>query len=235
MSELAEVYVIEDDESVQLLIRTTLEEEGHTVRSSVSGKVGLEELLENPAAIVLLDLKLPDMDGLEVCRQLRSHTATASVPIVMISSLDSEEDRIRGFELGADDYVTKPVSYRELALRVRALLARSVGNESPKPVHEFTRGTLRLDLARRRAFIEEVPAELTATEFKLIEYLTSHEGRVVSRSELLEKVWGTNGSLTTRRVDTYVQRLRSKLGAMGEALHTHRGDGYRFEWDENSG
>ena len=225
----ARIVVVDDDESVSLLVQRTLEKQGHRVSAHSTGKAALEAILQDPPDLVVLDLKLPDMDGRDLCQRVRAHPRTANLPILMMTSLGSEADRVRGFELGADDYLPKPVSYRELALRIRALLHRFREGKGPAPVTDLQKGPLRLDLARRHAYVEEARVALTATEFSLIEYLVQNEGRVVSRTELLEQVWGTSGSLTTRRVDTYVQRLRSKLGAAGGSLHTHRGDGYRFE------
>lgn len=223
------IYLIEDDESVSMLVRTTLQQEGHRVRHSDSGAEALREIAATPPDLVILDLRLPDMDGREICRQLRGDERTADVPILMMTALSSEEDRVRGFETGADDYLPKPVSYRELALRVRALLSRANKGKGPAPLTEMQRGVLHLDTARRQAEVSAARVDFTSTEFDLLEYLVRNERRVVSRGELLEKVWGTSGSITTRRVDTYVQRLRSKLGTAGDYVHTHRGVGYRFE------
>jgi DNA-binding response OmpR family regulator len=230
---LARILVVDDDESLNLLVQTTLEKQGYQVDSCTTGKEALKEITRSPPALVVLDLRLPDMDGREICQKLRAHPRTANLPILMMTNLTSEEDRVRGFEMGADDYLPKPVSYRELALRIRALLHRFQTGQGPEPITDLLKGPLRLDLARRQLYMTEEHVVLTSTEFNLIEYLIQNEGRVVSRSELLEQVWGTSGSLTTRRVDTYVQRLRSKLGMAGAYLHTHRGDGYRFELSDN--
>ena len=225
----ADILLVEDDETVVRVVEATLREEGHAVRGASNGKDALQQVKKRAPDLIILDLKLPDMDGRDLCRRLRTDAKTRELPILMMTSLDSEADRVRGFEMGADDYLPKPVSYRELALRVRALLRRTRGGEEPAPVTELVRGGIEIDLARRTVHIEGAPLELTSTEYDLLDFLVHNEGRVVSRAELLEQVWGTSRELTTRRVDTYVQRLRSKLGTAGKNIHTHRGAGYRFE------
>jgi DNA-binding response OmpR family regulator len=225
----ADILLVEDDETVVRVVEATLREEGHEVRDVATGRAALEQVKRRAPDLLILDLKLPDMDGRDLCRRLRTDASTRDLPILMMTSLDSEADRVRGFEMGADDYLPKPVSYRELALRVRALLRRTLGGEEPAPVTELVRGEIEIDLARRTVQLQGSPLELTSTEYDLLDFLVHNEGRVVSRAELLEQVWGTSRELTTRRVDTYVQRLRSKLGAAGQHIHTHRGAGYRFE------
>lgn len=223
------ILVVDDDESICLLVRAAFQKEGYSVRMCTRGNEAIEAVKEYRPHLLLLDLNLPGADGRDLCREIREDADTRSLPILMMTSLGEEEDRVLGFEVGTDDYLAKPFSYRELVLRSKALLRRSrpaAPREGPKVVAD---GPIRLEMDRRELFLEGEPVEVTSTEFRLLAYLMLRSGRVISRAELLEEVWGTKGDLTTRRVDTYVQRLRSKLGDEGSRLHTHRGHGYRFE------
>ncbi len=222
------ILLVEDDLGLSHLVRTYLEREGFVVEACGRGDEALTRIPEFRPDLVVLDIDLPGFDGREVCRRLRLDPDTESLPIVMVTGMASESDRVTGFELGADDYVPKPVSPRELTLRVRALLRRTRSQPPLRP-SQLSLGRVRVELDRKEAEVDGQPVELTSTEFRLLAYLMQRSPRVVPRTELLQRVWGTRGSLTTRRVDTYVQRLRAKIGAAGAQLHTHRGHGYSFE------
>ena len=179
---------------------------------------------EQPAALVL-DLMLPDLDGLEVLRRLRQEPTTRDLPVLLLTAKGEEVDRVQGFEIGADDYVVKPFSVREVILRLRALLRRGTAEEPPKLL---AAGTLRIDREAHRAYLGEEELQLTALEFKLVFTLMERRGRVQTRERLLEDVWGMSPEVTTRTVDTHIKRLREKLGDAGSFIETVRGVGYRF-------
>ena len=177
--------------------------------------------------LVILDLMLPGMDGKDICRALKSNPLTQSIPILMLTAKAEEVDRVIGLELGADDYVTKPFSPRELVLRVKAILRRKeVGQESEKLVRI---GDLLIDIDRHQVAIKERPVQLTSTEFKLLVELASKRGRVQTREHLLDRVWGYTYEGYARTVDTHIRRLREKLGSLGDHIETIRGVGYRFK------
>ena len=181
---------------------------------------------ERPS-LVILDLMLPGMDGKDICRALKSNPLTQSIPILMLTAKAEEVDRVIGLELGADDYVTKPFSPRELVLRVKAILRRKeVGQESEKLVRI---GDLLIDIDRHHVAIKERPVQLTSTEFKLLVELASKRGRVQTREHLLDRVWGYTYEGYARTVDTHIRRLREKLGSLGDHIETIRGVGYRFK------
>lgn len=181
---------------------------------------------ERPS-LVILDLMLPGMDGKDICRALKSNPLTQSIPILMLTAKAEEVDRVIGLELGADDYVTKPFSPRELVLRVKAILRRKeVGQESEKL---FRIGNLLIDIDRHHVAIKERPVQLTSTEFKLLVELASKRGRVQTREHLLDRVWGYTYEGYARTVDTHIRRLREKLGSLGDSIETIRGVGYRFK------
>ena len=181
---------------------------------------------ERPS-LVILDLMLPGMDGKDICRALKSNPLTQSIPILMLTAKAEEVDRVIGLELGADDYVTKPFSPRELVLRVKAILRRKeVGQESEKLVRI---GDLLIDIDRHHVAIKERPVQLTSTEFKLLVELASKRGRVQTREHLLDRVWGYTYEGYARTVDTHIRRLREKLGSLGGHIETIRGVGYRFK------
>lgn len=181
---------------------------------------------ERPS-LVILDLMLPGMDGKDICRALKSNPLTQSIPILMLTAKAEEVDRVIGLELGADDYVTKPFSPRELVLRVKAILRRKeVGQESEKL---FRIGDLLIDIDRHHVSIKKSPIQLTSTEFKLLVELASKRGRVQTREHLLDRVWGYTYEGYARTVDTHIRRLREKLGSLGDHIETIRGVGYRFK------
>lgn len=190
------------------------------------GQEGLRLAREEPPDLVLLDLMLPDLPGTEVCRTLKREPATQGAAVVMVTAKGEEIDRVVGFELGADDYVVKPFSVRELLLRVQAILRRSWSEQPVAPTFEF--GCLRVDREAHRVWVTNKEVELTALEFKLLTTLHDRRNRVQTRGALLSDVWGIDADITTRTVDTHVKRLREKLGAAGEYIETVRGVGYRF-------
>lgn len=222
----AKILVVDDELDALELIEFNLKAAGYEV---VTAKDGLEALNKARSAVpdlIILDLMLPEMDGLEVCKTLRREDKTARIPIIMLTAKTAEIDRVLGLELGADDYVTKPFSPRELVLRVKSLFRRIQPEGEPKGELRF--GELCIDIPRHQVTIRNKRIDLTATEFKLITVLAQRRGRVQSREQLLQDVWEYNTLVDTRTVDTHMRRLREKLGAAAEYLETVRGVGYRF-------
>lgn len=221
------ILMIEDERDLIAALEYNLEREGYQTRSALTGRAGLELAEQEPVPdAVLLDLMLPDISGIEVCRQLRASKRTQQVPVLMLTAKGEEIDRVVGFEVGADDYVVKPFSVRELMLRVKALLRRQQREEADDKEVAF--GRLRLDSGGHRAWVDDREAVLTALEFRLLTTLLLRRGRVQTRERLLQDVWGIEADVTTRTVDTHVKRLRQKLGGAGEYIETLRGVGYRF-------
>ena len=222
------VLVVEDEQDIAGLIKHTLERGGEIdVRLVSSGDAALKAAAEEPPDLILLDLNLPVLNGLEVCRLLRSRAATKSVPIIMVTARTSESDRVVGLDAGADDYVTKPFSLRELSARVRAVLRRGRSDMPPAPV--VYRGQhLVADFEAVNIEVDGESIRLTRREFELLKYLVENRNRVLSRDRLLERVWGYDRLIETRSVDVHVGRLRSKLGAAGRQIETVVGLGYRF-------
>ena len=223
------ILIVDDERDLVSTLQYNLENEGYVVDSAFDGENALRIATRKPQPdLVLLDLMLPDIPGTEVCRRLRAQESSRSLPVVFLTAKGEEIDRVVGFELGADDYVVKPFSIRELTLRIRAVLRRNE-NPSTQRVDEILRaGNLEMDLAAHRVEIAGNPVQLTALEFKLLKTLVAQRGRVQTREELLDRVWGIRADITTRTVDTHVKRLRHKLGEMGETIETLRGVGYRF-------
>jgi two-component system phosphate regulon response regulator PhoB len=221
------ILIVEDELDLLDTLEFNLQREGYVTRRAASGRAGLDAAaLEPPPDLVLLDLMLPDIPGTEVCRQLRASDRTRTVPVIMLTARGEELDRVVGFEVGADDYVTKPFSVRELMLRVRAILRRLGGpiEESPR----LQNGELEIDVSSHRVWVRGEEVRLTALEFRLLSTMLSRAGRVQTRDTLLSDVWGMHAGLTTRTVDTHVTRLRKKLGEVGNYIETLRGVGYRF-------
>ena len=219
------VLLVEDDATVRDVVRRYLERDGMTVETAADGTVGLERALAGRADIVVLDLMLPGLSGLEVCRRLR---AAGSVPIVVLTALGEESDRVLGLELGADDYVTKPFSPRELTLRVRSVLRRSRERPRAAVAPVLRDGDLRVDVAARVATRGGGVLLLTVREFDLLAFLLAHPRQAFTRAELLDQVWGwTFGDHAT--VTVHVRRLREKLGDAGPRLSTVWGVGYRYD------
>ena len=221
------VLIVDDEEDLVATLEYTLQKEGFATRTALTGHRALELANELPTPdLILLDLMLPDTAGTDVCRNLRANPTTSKIPVVMLTAKGEEIDRVVGFEVGADDYVSKPFSVRELMLRIRAVIRRSKTTEPLTEVIEF--GSLRLDRESHRVWVEDEEIVLTALEFKLLAAFVSRKGRVQSRDALLSDVWGIDAEVTTRTVDTHVKRLREKLGDLGRYIETLRGVGYRF-------
>ncbi len=220
------ILVVDDEPDLLELVRVSLAQNGFTVETTLSGRDALERVRRSPPDLLVLDLMLPDFSGNDVCRQIRTEPGLATLPIIMLTAKADELDRVVGFELGADDYVTKPFSPRELALRVRAVLRRGqsqVAGEAP-----LEHRNVRMDLERHRCFVDGEEVELTAKEFDLLRELMRRRGRVMTRDRLLELVWGSDITVTTRTIDTHLKRLREKIGSAGDLIETVRGVGYRF-------
>jgi DNA-binding response OmpR family regulator len=220
------ILVIDDEKDFIELVKYNLEKEGFLVRGVLDGESGLSAAARDIPDLAIIDLMLPGMDGLEVCRRLRSDPRTADIPIIMLTAKSSESDRVVGLELGADDYVTKPFSPRELAARVKAVLRRSSPHGAAPVV--IRRGELTIDLTRREVSCRGKAVSLTASEFRLLHFLANHPGQVFSRSELIDGAMGRDISVVDRTVDVHITGLRKKLGDCGEWVETVRGFGYRF-------
>jgi two-component system phosphate regulon response regulator PhoB len=220
------ILVVDDEPDLLELARFNLDQAGFQVEVAETGEEGLERLRRSRPDLVILDLMLPGLSGEEVCRRLRADPGLADLPVIMLTAKGEEVDRVVGFELGADDYVTKPFSPRELVLRVKAVLRRRSEPQSGGSVLE--RGPLRLDPERHRCLVEGGEVVLTAKEFQLLEALMRRPGRVMTRERLLDDVWGSDIAVTTRTIDTHLKRLREKLGAASDLIETVRGVGYRF-------
>ncbi len=223
---MARILVVEDEKDLQKVLEYNLRQAGHEVFPALRGQDGLRLAREHHPDLVLLDLMLPDLPGTEVCRALKSSPETAGAAVLMLTARGEEVDRIVGFELGADDYVVKPFSIRELLLRIQAILRRGHPADSTGPDLRF--GCLSIDRAAHRAWVDREEIQLTALEFKLLVALHDRRNRVQSREVLLDHVWGIDAEITTRTVDTHVKRLREKLGPAGNYIETVRGVGYRF-------
>ena len=222
------ILVVEDDEDILQLLRYNLEASGYEVATAMDGLDALEKARKQPPKLVLLDLMLPGMDGFDVCKELKKTPETSNVPIIMLTARGEEVDRIVGLELGADDYVVKPFSPREIALRVRAVLRRNGGQAEEAPRNTWSRDGLSVDLEAHRAEVSGDEVQLTATEFKLLAELIRNQGRVQTRDQLLNTVWGYEFDGYARTVDTHIRRLRQKLGQYSNLVETVRGVGYRF-------
>jgi phosphate regulon transcriptional regulator PhoB len=225
-----DVLVVEDEPDIRNLIVHHLTRDGFRCRTAATGPEALSRVRAAVPALVVLDLMLPEMSGLEVCRRLRGDPATAAVPIIMLTARADEVDRIVGLELGADDYVAKPFSPKELVARVRAVLRRARPEEPARPL---TAGGVSLDTARHLVTVGGRPVELTPKEFDLLQALLEAAGRVLSREHLLNHVWGyaRADEIESRTVDVHIRRLRAKLGAEERRIATIKGVGYRFDAD----
>ena len=227
MSRVPRVLVVEDEQDIAALIKHALERSGDAeVEVAGSGDTALRAVREDAPDLVILDLNLPVVSGAEVCRVMRAHPQTAQTPIIMLTARTSEAERVAGLDLGADDYVTKPFSLRELAARVRAVLRRRNGTVAAPAVYEGTH--LRADFDAVAIAVDGEAVRLTRREFELLRFLVDNRNRVISRDRLLERVWGYEHFIETRSVDVHIGRLRGKLGSAGAQIETVVGLGYRF-------
>jgi two-component system phosphate regulon response regulator PhoB len=223
---MARILIIDDERDLQTVLEYNLRQAGHEPLQALLGADGLRLARERRPDLVLLDLMLPDVAGTEICKTLKKDEATRDIPVLMLTAKGEEVDRVVGFELGADDYVVKPFSARELLLRIQAILRRAQAEPEARPLLEF--GRLRVDREAHRVWVDGDEVELTALEFKLLVTLHDRRNRVQTRTVLLDDVWDIQADVTTRTVDTHVKRLRAKLGAAGDYVETVRGVGYRF-------
>jgi two-component system phosphate regulon response regulator PhoB len=220
------ILIVEDETDISELVEYHFKQSGLPVTSVPDGSSALQEVKRKRPALIILDLMLPDMDGKDICRALKSNPLTRSIPILMLTAKAEELDRVVGFELGAEDYVTKPFSPRELVLRVKAILQRKESTQETEKIIQI--GGLLIDVERHLVSVNKKSIPLTHTEFKLLFELAHKRGRVYTRDTLLDRVWGYTYEGYARTVDTHIRRLREKLGPMGECIETIRGVGYRF-------
>ncbi len=221
------IVIIEDERDLAELLAFNLQKEGFQTVIALDGRTGLEQVKSENPDLVILDLMLPELNGIDLCKLLRKQETTATIPVIMLTAKGEEIDKVVGFEVGADDYLIKPFSTRELMLRIKAVLRRS-SPEKPEG-RIFTAGPVTIDTGRHRVTVNEEETVLTSTEFKLLMTLAERLGRMQSREHLLSHVWGYNNDADTRTVDTHITRLRNKLGTAGELIKTVRGFGYKME------
>lgn len=224
------ILIVEDDKNISKLIKFNLEKEGFDAFAVPNGEDALEHLKRYSVDLVILDIMLPKMDGFEVCRRAKQDPKLRDIPVIMLTAKGEEVDRVVGLELGADDYIVKPFSPRELTLRVKAILRRG---KAPAAVKEILKaGGITVDSAKHRVTAGKKEIELTPMEFKLLSTLMERGGRVQSREQLLTDVWDIAADVDTRTIDTHIKRLREKLGKPGDAIRTVRGLGYQFREDD---
>jgi two-component system phosphate regulon response regulator PhoB len=221
------ILIIEDEPDIRKTLEYNISREGYEVISASSLSEGRQKLESASFSLLLLDLMLPDGSGLDLCRELKQDKSLSAMPVIILTAKDDEVDKVVGFELGADDYVTKPFSVRELILRVKAVLKRGARQSDNMEVQRQF-GQLKIDVDSHEVFVNDELVSLTALEFKLLRQLVDRRGRVQSRDQLLSDVWGYSSDVTTRTVDTHIKRLREKLGGMGKYVQTIRGVGYKF-------
>jgi len=221
------ILIIEDEPDIRKTLEYNISREGYHVVSASSLLEAKSQIELESFSLILLDLMLPDGSGLDLCREIKSDKEKSSIPIIILTAKDDEVDKVVGFELGADDYVTKPFSVRELILRMKAVLKRGEKKSDNVEVQRQF-GQLSIDTESHEVFVDNNEITLTALEFKLLCQLVDRRGRVQSRDQLLSDVWGYSAEVTTRTVDTHIKRLREKLGSMGKYVQTIRGVGYKF-------
>ena len=221
------ILLVEDERDLLELLKYNFDREGYQVVTAETGEEGLKQVRNQPPDLILLDLMLPAMDGLEVCRSLKARPETASIPIIMLTAKGEEADIVQGLELGADDYITKPFSPRILMARIHAVLRRAQADQQDRRTLEA--GGVRIDLDRHEVIVQDQPVELTATEFKLLTLLVSRPARVFTRQQIIDSLHEGFAAVTDRSVDVQVVALRRKLAAAGKRIETVRGVGYRFK------
>lgn len=224
------ILLVDDDEELLAALELKLRKEGYQIETAPDGEAALVKIRASLPDLIILDVNMPRMNGMDVCRALRSDDKTRDLAIIMLTARDDEVDRILGLEFGADDYVTKPYNPRELILRVKGLLKRIFHFQDNPGASEYIQvGPLSIDLGRHEVQIDGQVVELTLTEFKLLSYLIKNPGRIKTRDFLLEQIWEYGDGVFSRTIDTHIQRLRSKLKDAGKYIKTVRGVGYRFE------
>jgi len=226
---MSKILIVEDDPDIRELLRFNLEKAGYTLFLAEDGEKALTLARKHSPDIILLDLMLPGVDGLEVCRTLKKDPELQRIPVIMVTAKGEELDRVVGLELGADDYVVKPFSLREVVLRIRKILDRGERQTAPSILKA---DPLVLDLDAHTARLDDQFLELTATEFRLLTYLLRHRGRVQTREMLLDRVWGYSFEGYARTIDTHIRRVRKKMGEAQNLIETVRGVGYRFQAQE---
>lgn len=227
------ILLVEDEPDLLKTLAFNFESEGYKVEKALNGKEAMKFLEDDDSiSLVILDLMLPDMSGLDICRHIRAADNLKDILVIMVTAKGEEVDRVVGFEVGADDYVVKPYSVRELLLRVGGMLKRSSkeNQSNDKDLVEYE--DLKIDNNRHKVYLSDEKISLTSKEFKLLKHLLLKADKVQSRNSLLEKVWGYNNDVTTRTVDTHIKRLRSKIGKYGDKIETIRGEGYLFNKSE---
>ena len=222
------ILVVEDEPDINKTVSYNLANEGFHPVSALNLEEADIKLSTNNVSLIILDLMLPDGSGLDFCKTLKSSNIYKNIPVIIVTAKGDEVDKVVGFELGADDYVTKPFSVRELMLRIKAILKRNTQEGTPKSNSVISFDGLNVDEESHEVYVNDVEINLTALEFKLLKHLLDRRGRVQTRDQLLEEVWGYSSHVTTRTVDTHVKRLREKLKEMGKHIQTIRGVGYRF-------
>jgi two-component system alkaline phosphatase synthesis response regulator PhoP len=221
------ILIVEDDEDILQLVRLYLEKEGYRISIARTGVEALKQMRTEHPDLLILDLMLPEMDGLEVCKRLRADTKTATIPIIMLTAKAEETDTVIGLELGADDYVTKPFSPKALVARIKALFRRL--ERSPEESSRFVYGTLIMDVGRHEILVGGREVTLTTKEFGLLEHLLRHPGRVLTRDVLLNAVWGYDYFGTTRTVDVHIRRLKQKIPVLNDAIVSVKSLGYKLK------
>jgi len=222
------ILIIEDEKNIAKLIKFNLEKNGYETIATRSGEEAIQILGRHEVDLILLDIMLPGMNGLEVCKEIKQMNRTKNIPVIMLTAKGEEVDRIVGFEVGADDYITKPFSPRELILRLKAILRRGKAEDTVRK-EILSEGDINVDISRHEVTVKGKTVELTQMEFKLLCTLLERRGRVQTRDSLLTDVWGIDTMVETRTIDTHIKSLRSKLGKSGDRIETIRGMGYKFD------
>jgi DNA-binding response OmpR family regulator len=220
------ILIIDDEKDLIELVRYNLEKDGYDAISANDGQTGLEIAQRHKLDLIVLDLMMPGMDGLEVCRRLRTDPRTGRIPLIMLTAKATEADRIVGLELGADDYITKPFSPRELVARVKAILRRTTTQTEPEQL--IRHGDLSIDVTRHEVSVAGKPVALTATEFRILHFLASKPGRVLSRDDIIDAALGRDANVFDRTIDVHITAIRRKLGKGADQIETIRGFGYKF-------
>ena len=228
------IVVIEDESDILEVLKYNLEREGYRVRTSRDGESGLRLIREENPDLVLLDLMLPSLDGIEICRRLREDPVTRTLPVIMLTAKGEESDVVLGLGVGADDYVTKPFSTGELTARIRAVLRRTELSDLDQEQERIEHAGLVIDIGRHQVKVDDEPVTLTATELRLLHFLAMHPGRVFTRDLLLGRAIGEHAFVGDRNIDVHIRSIRKKLGTQRDRIETIRGVGYRFREEESS-